>query len=620
MVFSLKSKLIIFTLAISLMISGSIVTTALIKQNESIHHEFSIKAITLSNLVSKSVIDPIYELRIHLLTEILSGAIEDEDVVTAWAIDTDELIISDGTEENALEAEPATKLIEYMRKASVRNSPVVWGESEDLLAVVSPVLTPNDEVIGFVYLALSLERANQAVRIQLVTLTFLSIVLFLVGVLIAFLAARKLVKPIDQIRQSTHKIAAGDFNTRLNTESRDELGELAADINNMCRQLQRTTVSRNYVNNVIDSMYDSLFVIDDNGLIVLTNLALRRLLGYNSDELIGKSANYLFSDQVFSDNRIIEGSDDIHFKLKSSELIPINLSTSRLSQNEIDDDDDDDDQFWVVANAQDIREQKSAAEKLREAVFDAQAAALAKGQFLSTMSHEIRTPMNGIVGMTQLLKRTSLDETQSQFLEVICESTNKLLDLINDILDFSRLDASMVEINPSPINLKNICQGCYELMAVNASEKNLELNFDYDAECPLRFMGDPLRLRQICLNLLNNAVKFTKQGHIRFSVRCDESVENGQIIIEVEDTGIGFAEDLFEQFLENFTQADQKNTRIYGGTGLGLAITKKLVDLMGGEIGAKSTPGKGSLFWIKIHLPPVEDETIHELLKDPSWD
>ena len=602
MVFKLKSKLMIFTLAISLMISGSIVAVALIKQNSSIQREYSSKAITLASLLSKSLINPIYELQIHLLTGILSGAIEDADVVTAWAIDTDGLIISDGTEANVLQDEATPELFEIMRQASASNIPVDWTRSGELLAVISPILTPNEDLLGFVYLELSLARAHQAVTKQLITLVLLSIVLFLIGIFVAYLAARKLVKPIERMRKTTHRIADGNFDIRLCTESRDELGSLAEDINNMCGQLQQTTVSKNYVNNIIDSMHDSLFVIDDNGLIACTNLALRNLLGYRADELIGKSANFLFSNKVFSDNKIIANPNDIHFKLKSSELIPINLTASRLTKNQ----DYGSGKFWVVAGAQDIREQKKAAQELQQAVIDSKAAALAKDQFLANMSHEIRTPMNGVIGMAQLMKRTPLTSIQKEYLDIISLSGNNLLAIINDILDISKLDANMTEIASVALNLESICRECVELMAANALEKRLEIYFDYHTDCPQSFLGDPDRLRQIFLNLLSNAIKFTEKGYIRFTVLYKSAVNNGYLLLEVEDTGIGFEEHSQDYLFDAFTQADQNTTRLYGGTGLGLAITKNLVSLMGGEIGASSTLGKGSKFWVKLYLPVTD--------------
>ena len=245
--------------------------------------------------------------------------------------------------------------------------------------------------------------------------------------------------------------------------------------------------------------------------------------------------------------------------------------------------------------------------KLTIATINAEAAAVSKGRFLSTMSHEIRTPMNGVIGMAQLLEDTYLTGEQKYYVSNITRSGNSLLSIINDILDFSKLDVDKVEIESIVFNLEKMCEECMELMAGTNKGKHIDFIFDYEPDCPRYFTGDPSRVRQILMNLIGNASKFTEQGFIRCGVSY--TTNNGgpeQLRIEVQDTGVGLSKEAIEHLFDEFTQADSTTTRVYGGTGLGLAITKKLVTLMGGVIGIDSIKGEGSTFWIENLLKATE--------------
>jgi signal transduction histidine kinase/CheY-like chemotaxis protein len=256
---------------------------------------------------------------------------------------------------------------------------------------------------------------------------------------------------------------------------------------------------------------------------------------------------------------------------------------------------------------------------LKDASILAESSSKAKSEFLATMSHEIRTPLNGMLGMAQILSETTLNAQQESYVNTINNSGKSLLSIINDILDFSKMESGHLQLEIISFNLEEIFQDAIQLLLPRTQEKEISLFINYSEETPKYFYGDQEKLRQVVLNLLGNAIKFTQKGHVTLSVSSNSLPgKSYELTVSVKDTGIGIPKDDIAKLFGVFQQADASTTRKFGGTGLGLAISKKIIELMDGKIGINSTEGEGSDFWFKVILPDATASQKNALPTDNS--
>ncbi len=496
------------------------------------------------------------------------------------------------------------------------------------LAVVVPVAEIEREIreiVGNIILALCLAL------LLLSGLTLLGLQKFVI-------------RPLTKLNAGTDLIQrTGELDHQIQIQTSDEIGQLAQSFNGMIRTLNESETalkksekelrkhrdnleelveartaelnnSQKRLAQIIDFLPDPTWVIDCDGRVVTWNRAMEKLLGIKAEEMVGKD-NYEYALPFYNERRPVlidlvrewdAGYEKEYLSVKKEEDILISESyhphlgkdgmylsaTAGLlydAEGEI---------VGAIESLRDITESKRMQEELEQAKQAADDANKAKSDFLANMSHEIRTPMNAVIGMTHLALKTKLDAKQQDYLAKIQSSANSLLGIINDILDFSKIEAGKLDMEAVEFNLEDVLDNLANLVTVKAQEKeDLEVLFSTAQDVPRFLVGDPLRLGQVLLNLANNAVKFTDSGEIVVSTEMVNEIDNRVMLkFSVIDSGIGLTPDQIARLFQAFTQADTSTTRKYGGTGLGLTISKRLVEMMGGEIWAESEAGNGSTF------------------------
>ena len=409
--------------------------------------------------------------------------------------------------------------------------------------------------------------------------------------LVQYVQLRSLLRPLQALTAFTRRVAAGDLISRAPVVRLDEVGRLTVAFNRMIQELSATTVSKQYVDSIIESMAEPVVVIDRAGRIRKFNQATLDLLGYGRAELEGASLLNICKEDVQLRGSGIETS----YISSAGHPIPVLVSAAPIQvagsgyEGSV----------WV---AQDMTARKRMEQELRRAKESAEAADTAKSAFLASISHELRTPLNAVIGYSQLLQEICEERAIEELpadLAKIERAGNILLHLVNQVLDLSKAEAGRIELHAERFDLDGVIQDVLTTVEPLASRNHNRLSVHTCADLP-EVYADPMRFRQSLTNLVANACKFTERGEVEVGVSRETRASEDWIVVSVKDTGIGISPDEQRKLFQPFTQADPSTTRKYGGTGLGLAITRKMCRLMGGDVSVESELGRGSNFVMKI--------------------
>jgi len=375
------------------------------------------------------------------------------------------------------------------------------------------------------------------------------------------------------------------------------------------KMLEAIADQRAWERAILNSALDCIISIDTSGGIVEWNRAAERTFGWRRDEVVGAPLRDLIVPPVYRDAFDAELAE--YNASKTSRVLDREMEGTAIRRDGVEipvefgiTATDGTSSCIITAYLRDVTDRKETERELAKTRDQAIRASTVKSEFLATMSHEIRTPMNGVLGMTALLLGTDLTPVQRRHAAAIEQSAKALLAIINDILDFSKIEAGRVDLEHTTFDLHRLLAETTELLGQKAHSKNIELVSDVDDDVPSAVVGDPVRVRQVVTNLVDNAVKYTEKGEVSLHVMlaCDGAEDKLVLLFEIRDTGPGLSPEAQAKLFTPFVQGDASMTRRHGGTGLGLAICRRLVELMGGEIGVESRPGEGSTFWFTVTL------------------
>jgi PAS domain S-box-containing protein len=456
---------------------------------------------------------------------------------------------------------------------------------------------------GCLQLGTSQDRTERDVGKMKTIAVGASLLTMLTMVVAGVYLSRSVASPMIRLADAAGRIGRGEWDARIDVHGRDEVGALADSFRTMVDELRLTTVSKTYVDDIVQSMPNSLMVLDPRGTILMANRATHALLDYEEGTLVGETIHRITTGAEATSAAVpppLQGHSyqiERDYTARDGRLIPVMVSTTAMRSEG----------NHVICLAQDLRARKRAEGELRVAKEKAEDANRAKSAFLAHMSHEIRTPLNAVLGYTQLMLRDpALERPAKDYLHIISRSGEHLLALINDVLDMSKIEAGGMTANAEPFDVARLVSDLAAMFKLRASSKGL--NFDViEAPDAVRTVGgDQGKIRQVLINLVGNAIKFTESGHVELHVTVSRRPD-GQLWLSarVEDTGVGIAASEQPKLFQPFTQT-QSGMKLQSGTGLGLAISAQYARLMGGRITMTSEVGTGTVCLFEIPVQPVD--------------
>jgi PAS domain S-box-containing protein len=580
------------------------------------------KGRSLASYIALISQDPLVMKESIQLDSIVSEVNKDEDILFTVIHDAKGAVVTSQFSSINYQS-PAIKetLAELPKKVELSEVLAAVRQRQDITVLTIPILT-GDYTIGTVTIGLSQRNIQRqiATTVQYVFMLNALVVLVL-GVILFIVSKRVIFSPLTQLVDATTRLAGGDLATRIGIDATGEVKTLIEAFNLMAEDLNRSTVSREYVDSIIGSMLNALIVVTPDTTIVRANAAACELLGYPEGELVGLPIGRIFvgSGEPNDASWLETMREQLHvsareerYRSRDGREIPVLLSASVIPG-------DEGAIRGYVYVAQDITKRKQTEEallvtmdellatnlKLEEAVDHAnemarraESASLAKSQFLANMSHELRTPMNGVLGMIQLAQSGALEAEQQEYLDLAYRSGCALVQILNDILDLTRIEKQKLALLSEPFSLRKCVSDTISLLRPEATRKGLHLITLVADDVPETVAADQVRLQQVLTNLVGNAVKFTEQGTVTVRVTMDPL----GVTFMVTDTGIGIPSDKQDLLFQPFSQVDASDTRRFGGIGLGLAISKEIVELMGGTMTLESAEGQGSTFSCTLPL------------------
>ncbi|MCB0395915.1 MAG: PAS domain S-box protein [Flavobacteriales bacterium] len=479
----------------------------------------------------------------------------------------------------------------------------------DQLDVFIPI-AESGENIGTIYLQTNLTKLHSSLRRSVIVILIILAVSLVVVYLVSLRLQQFISDPILKLANTARRISKDkDYSIRIDKRGDDEVGVLIDGFNEMLGAVDRGNKalqeSEERYRTIVENAHDLIYRTNYQGDFTYVNPIAKRMTGYSEKEMM--QMNYM--DVIHPDSR-----DSVlgFYRNQLLNLVPTSYFEFQIRTKDGKD-------IWIGQNveatieknkvlefqavARDITERVKAEEALTIAKEQAESATQAKSTFLANMSHEIRTPMNGVMGMARLLEDTSLTNEQMEYVQAINISAENLLTIINDVLDFSKIEAGKVVLEKATFSLRDFMKSVERSLKILSDQKALELAVDISSDIPDMLVGDRVRLNQILVNLVGNAVKFTEKGGVSVAVNLMKRKGNKLCIyFQVTDTGIGIPDNKIESIFSSFEQASGDTTRKYGGTGLGLSISKELVGLFGGQINVESREGLGSSFTFSVWM------------------